>query len=153
QTEGIPALNTCRICYDPRRLEAPLIFHALASRCSHPETMRNDRRNGMTRSPWFVATLISLTLTVSARAAEPIRLELDATEAGRSLFHGKLHVPVQAGAVTLVYPKWIPGEHGPTGPITDFSGLVVSGGGKTIPWRRDAADMYAFHIDVPQGVN
>lgn len=111
----------------------------------------------MTRSPWFVATLIGFTVVMGAhegaRAAEPIRLELDATDAGRSLFHGTLHVPVQAGAVTLVYPKWIPGEHGPTGPITDFSGLVVSGGGKTIPWRRDADDMYAFHIDVPQGVN
>lgn len=109
----------------------------------------------MTRSSQWVAVLLSLAFVFGAnrvRAAEPIRLELDATDAGRSLFHGRMHIPVQAGAVTLVYPKWIPGEHGPTGPITDFAGLVVSAGGRTIPWRRDVADMYAFHIDVPRGV-
>jgi len=111
----------------------------------------------MIRSSCWIAALVGLTAVLTspdhARAAEPIRLELDATDAGRSLFHGRLHISVQPGPFTLVYPKWIPGEHGPTGPITDFAGLVVSGAGKTIPWRRDAADMYAFHVDVPQGVD
>ncbi|HKW13633.1 MAG TPA: M61 family peptidase [Candidatus Krumholzibacteria bacterium] len=111
----------------------------------------------MTRSSWWMSVLLGaafvMTAHSSVRAAEPIRLELDASDAGRSLFHGRLHIPVQSGAVTLVYPKWIPGEHGPTGPITDFGGLVVSGGGKTLAWKRDGADMYAFHIDVPQGVS
>jgi predicted metalloprotease with PDZ domain len=103
--------------------------------------------------PLVVASSMVMMTGALVRAAEPIRLELDATDAARSLFHGRMHIPVAPGAVTLVYPKWIPGEHGPTGPITDFAGLVVSGAGKTLPWRRDAADMYAFHVDVPQGVD
>jgi predicted metalloprotease with PDZ domain len=110
----------------------------------------------MTRSSWLIAVILCIAVVSvphdRVRAAEPIRLELDATDAGRSLFHGHEHIAVQPGKVTLVYPKWIPGEHGPTGPITDFAGLVVNGAGKTLPWRRDAADMYAFHVDVPQGV-
>ncbi|HXS68610.1 MAG TPA: M61 family peptidase, partial [Candidatus Polarisedimenticolia bacterium] len=55
------------------------------------------------------------------------------------------------GPLTLVYPKWIPGEHGPTGPITDLTGLKISADGKSIPWRRDAEDNYAINIDVPPG--
>jgi predicted metalloprotease with PDZ domain len=55
------------------------------------------------------------------------------------------------GALTLVYPKWIPGEHGPTGPITDLVGLKFTAAGRTLPWRRDPVDMYAFHLDVPPG--
>jgi predicted metalloprotease with PDZ domain len=53
--------------------------------------------------------------------------------------------------LTLVYPKWIPGEHGPTGPITDLTGLRMTVEGKPVPWRRDDEDMYAFHLDVPSG--
>jgi predicted metalloprotease with PDZ domain len=111
----------------------------------------------MTRSSWWIAVLLAFTVVLGAqdraRAGEPIRLELDARDAPRSLFHGRMHIAVQPGPVTLVYPKWIPGEHGPTGPITDFAGLVVSSAGKTLAWRRDAADMYAFHVDVPQGTD
>ncbi|HET9257880.1 MAG TPA: hypothetical protein VFO16_22135 [Pseudonocardiaceae bacterium] len=47
----------------------------------------------------------------------------------------------------------MPGEHGPTGPVTNLSGLTFTAGGKTLPWRRDAVDMYAFHLDVPQGAS
>lgn len=110
----------------------------------------------MTRSSRWMSFLVGWTVLFTAsnlaHAVEPIRLELDASDAGRGLFYGRMHIPVQSGAVTLVYPKWIPGEHGPTGPITDFARLVVSGDGKTLPWRRDVTDMYAFHVDVPQGV-
>ncbi|MGH3788000.1 MAG: hypothetical protein ACRDRG_15945 [Pseudonocardiaceae bacterium] len=52
---------------------------------------------------------------------------------------------------SLFYPKWIPGTHGPTGVIINLSGLKFTASGKTLPWRRDPVDMYAFHIDVPQG--
>ena len=60
-------------------------------------------------------------------------------------------VPARPGPLTLVYPKWIPGEHGPTGPIADMAGLKMSAGGKPIAWRRDAEDNYAIHVEVPQG--
>ena len=61
-------------------------------------------------------------------------------------------IPVRAGELTLLYPEWIPGNHSPTGPIEALAGLVVEGNGQRIPWVRDRVNMYAFHIDVPQGV-
>lgn len=84
----------------------------------------------------------------------PITIEVDAREAPRKILHARLVIPVtKPGPLTLLYPKWIPGEHGPTGPITDLAGLTVKAGTKRIPWRRDDVEMYAFHLDVPTGVN
>src|SRR5882724_6618873 len=85
-------------------------------------------------------------------ATGPITLSVDATEAPRKLFHARMTMPVSPGPMTLVYPKWIPGEHGPTGPIINLAGLKIAGSGKTIPWRRDDVEMYAFHFEVPAGV-
>ena len=62
-------------------------------------------------------------------------------------------MPVKPGPLTLYYPKWIPGEHGPDGPITSLTGLKFEGNGKTIPWQRDLLDVFTFHIDVPAGVS
>ena len=61
-------------------------------------------------------------------------------------------IPVQPGELTLLYPQWIPGNHSPTGPISELAGLEVSADGKPIPWLRDRINLYAFHIDVPSGV-
>ncbi len=84
-------------------------------------------------------------------AGSPITLSVDATEAPRKLFHARMTMPVGPGPLTLVYPEWIPGEHGPTGPIVNLAGLKFTAGGKTISWRRDDVDMYAFHLEVPAG--
>src|SRR5206468_6337298 len=89
----------------------------------------------------------------SAGAAPAITLEVDARDAPQKIFHSRLVIPASPGPPTLYYPTWIPGEHGPTGPITDLAGLRVSVGGKTVPWRRDDVDMYTFHLDVPAGAN
>ena len=40
----------------------------------------------------------------------------------------------------------------PDGPIIEVAGLKFSGGGKTIPWRRDLVEMFSIHLDIPQGV-
>jgi predicted metalloprotease with PDZ domain len=61
--------------------------------------------------------------------------------------------PGRAGPVDLAYPKWIPGEHGPTGPIADLAGLRLSAAGKTVSWKRDSVDMYRIHCDVPAGAD
>lgn len=93
----------------------------------------------------------------TARPGNPpasfITLSVDATEAPRKLFHARMTMPASPGPLTLVYPQWIPGEHGPTGPIVNLAGLKFTAGGKTIPWRRDEVDMYAFHLDVPAGAS
>jgi predicted metalloprotease with PDZ domain len=89
-------------------------------------------------------------------AANPptaITLAVDATDAARNLVHAKLVIPVGAGSLTLFYPEWIPGEHGPTGPIVNLAGLKITAKGKPLPWRRDDTDMYAFHLEVPPGAS
>jgi predicted metalloprotease with PDZ domain len=86
-------------------------------------------------------------------AQPPVRLNVDATDATRRLLHVRLSIPAKAGPMTLLYPQWIPGEHGPTGPVVNLVGLTIQGKGKTIPWRRDSVNMYAFHLDVPAGVS
>ena len=96
--------------------------------------------------------IILLLVSVSAFAQTAMTLNVDATDAARNMVHSKLTIPVKPGPLTLYYPKWIPGEHSPTGPINDLVGLKLSAGGKPIPWRRDDVEMFAFHCDIPQGV-
>ena len=89
----------------------------------------------------------------SAAPAQPIKLSVDATHAPEKILHAQLQIPVASGEVKLVYPKWIPGEHGPTGPIADLTGLKVSANGQRLAWHRDLDEMYTFHVTVPAGVN
>jgi predicted metalloprotease with PDZ domain len=81
-----------------------------------------------------------------------IRLEVDARQAPQKILHAHLQIPTQAGPLTLYYPKWIPGEHMPGGPIIEVVGMKFSAGGKAIPWRRDLVEMFSIHLDIPQGV-
>ena len=96
--------------------------------------------------------IVAVALSASAMAA-PITLRLDATEAARKIYRAELTIPANPGPFTLFYPKWIPGEHAPTGPITDLAGLKISAGGKTLDWKRDSVEMFAFHLTVPAGVS
>ncbi len=84
-------------------------------------------------------------------SAASIRLLVDATDAPHRVLHAHLVIPVRPGPATLWYPKWIPGEHGPTGPLTQVAGLKITANGAPLSWSRDLRDMYAFHVDVPKG--
>jgi predicted metalloprotease with PDZ domain len=100
-----------------------------------------------------LAGIILLSIPLPAAAAGPtLKLLVDATQAPLKIIHTQMSLPVQAGPLTLYYPKWIPGEHAASGPVVNMVGLVISGAGKLIPWRRDLVDMFAFHLDVPAGV-
>src|ERR1700736_5718364 len=83
--------------------------------------------------------------------APTITIAVDASEAPRKIFHSQLTIPAAARTLTLYFPKWIPGEHGPTGPIQDLAGLKFTANGKTLPWRRDLLDGWTFHVEVPAG--
>jgi predicted metalloprotease with PDZ domain len=85
------------------------------------------------------------------KAAPTITIAVDATSTPRKIFHATLHIPASAGPLTLYYPKWIPGEHGPTGPVQNLTGLKFSAGGQTLTWRRDLKDGWTFNVDVPTG--
>ena len=88
----------------------------------------------------------------AAPAPPTIAIALDATDAPRKIFHAQLTIPASAGTLTLYYPKWIPGEHAPSGPIIDLTGLKFTGNGQLLKWRRDLIDMNALHVEVPAGV-
>ena len=99
------------------------------------------------------AALALFTAGQALAQGTPITLAVDLREAPKKIIHATEMIPVQPGALTLVFPKWIPGEHGPTGPIDDQAGFVISGNGATIKWQRDQVDMYAYHLTVPAGVS
>ena len=118
----------------------------------------------------FVAPIALLAASNSAPESQPfvdtipaardvpwpgtIRLSVDATDVTRGIFQVTETIPVSgAGALTVLYPEWLPGYHSAMGVIRNLAGLKFSSGGTTIAWQRDAEDMFAFHVDVPPGAN
>ena len=102
----------------------------------------------------FAAILAASTLAgaLPMAAQQPIRITADLTEAPRKLYHAEIDLPVKAGQNSFTTPEWIPGNHRPTGPVEDITGVVFTADGKVLPWRRDEVDLYEFHVDVPKGV-
>jgi len=102
---------------------------------------------------WIVSACAPLFAASALAQNKPIVLSVDATDAPRKILHARLRIPAQAGPLTLLYPKWLPGEHSPSGPIADLVAVTMSAAGKPVPWRRAAEDMFAFHLDVPVGAD
>ncbi len=110
------------------------------------------------RAAIVVTTGIVATTTLSPALhgqalKQTMTLAIDATDAPRKILHSRETIAVKPGPLTLLYPKWIPGEHGPTGPVTDVAGIRIVAQNKALPWRRDLEEMYAIHFDVPAGVD
>jgi predicted metalloprotease with PDZ domain len=106
-------------------------------------------------APPFAASLccIAAATTTSARAqaAAPIALAVDVSQAPQKIFGVRETIPVTPGPFTFVYPEWIPGYHGPVGPLPGVVGLHVTANGAPLGWRRDLVDFYAIHTTVPSG--
>lgn len=96
---------------------------------------------------------LSIQATVAAAPSEPIQLAVDATDLQHRVFQVQAKIPVRPGPLTLYYPQWIPGNHAPTGPISQLAGLQFSANGKDLPWLRDPLNVYAFKLDIPRGVS
>ncbi|URL59328.1 M61 family metallopeptidase [Luteibacter flocculans] len=99
------------------------------------------------------ATAADLPAAVDQPYPGNLVLHVDLSDAARHLYHVRETIPVSGNHAILYYPKWIPGVHGPSGPLANVAGFVVTGNGKRLPWRRDLQEMYAFHVDLPAGVN
>lgn len=82
-----------------------------------------------------------------------LKIKVDATDVARRIFRVHEVIPAQPGPLTLLYPQWLPGNHSPSGPIDKLAGLVVTANGKPLPWKRDTLDVYAFHVEVPEGAS
>jgi predicted metalloprotease with PDZ domain len=101
-----------------------------------------------------LVSLAALCCSAAAASAQtaPIQLSVDLTDAPRKILHGTELMPVQPGPLTLVYPKWIPGEHMPDGPIENQAGFIITtASGERVKWERDSVDMFAYHLTVPVG--
>ncbi|MET1161161.1 MAG: peptidase M61 [Pseudoxanthomonas sp.] len=119
----------------------------------------------MPRFPLLVLLSLCLAIPATALRAQTsaevsgsdypgtLQLSVDATDLARRIYQVRERMPVQAGPLKLWYPQWIPGNHSATGPINQFAGLVISGNGQRIEWRRDPLDVYAFLLQVPAGVS
>jgi len=101
---------------------------------------------------WLAAAVLLIAAPAFAEVA-PVKIDVDATDAARDILHARLHILASPGPLTLFYPKWIPGEHMPSGPINNLTGLEMTANGQPLNWRRDADDMFAFHLDVPAGAD
>ena len=84
--------------------------------------------------------------------AQEIRLHVDLTDAPRNLYHARLEIPVHPGDIALVFPKWIPGNHRPSGPIAGLTGIRMEAAGQPLAWQRDPVESYEFHVTVPASV-
>ncbi len=100
--------------------------------------------------PLAILALVSPTLLQAQKT--PIQITADLSEAPRKIYHAEVDIPVQPGPVSLTTPKWIPGNHRPTGPVDQITGVVFTANGKVLPWRRDDQDLYEFHVTVPAGI-
>ena len=115
-------------------------------------------------SRWFLLIAVALAATCSpvARSQVPtprdapydgtITLRVDATDVGRRVFRVHETIPVQPGPLVLQYPKWLPGNHAPRGPVDELAGLLITAGNQSVEWTRDPQDVFSFHITVPGGV-
>jgi predicted metalloprotease with PDZ domain len=82
----------------------------------------------------------------------PLTLSVDASDTARGIIQVIQTVPVgEPGRVVLLYPKWMPGYHSPQNPIELVSGLEITAGGVRLDWRRDPVEVFAFHIEIPEG--
>src|SRR5437867_2446557 len=117
---------------------ASVVFHP-ARNDRHAQVRCSGSRYKMLHLKSFITVaLLCLYSATTGHAAEipapqdilypgTLTLSVDLTDLDRRLFMVRESVPVKAGPLTLLYPQWLPGTHGPNGPV----------------------NMYAFHIDVP----
>src|SRR3984885_14761268 len=100
-----------------------------------------------------VICVLCFSFSLCSWSATPttIAISVDATSAPRKIFHARLKIPASPGELTLYYPKWIPGEHAPDGPVIDLAGLRFTASGKILQWRRDLLDGFTIRVEVPAG--
>ncbi|HLV96110.1 MAG TPA: hypothetical protein VKS44_13030 [Candidatus Acidoferrales bacterium] len=113
----------------------------------------NSKRAGLFLALLCLMLAVSFASSAVFAQSGTISLTVDATKTPQKFIPCTEVIPVKPGPLTLYYPKWIPGEHSPSGPIVNLTGLKFTANGQTIPWRRDLTDVFTFHLDVPAGAD
>ena len=102
---------------------------------------------------WLLTVCLLLAVPAWAQSQKtPIQITVDLSDAPRKLYHAEVDLPVTAGPLSLITPKWIPGTHQPFGPVASITGVVFTANGRLLAWRRDDVDLYQFHVTIPEGV-
>jgi predicted metalloprotease with PDZ domain len=103
-------------------------------------------------APQAQGLLPSTPLTATPYPGE-IALKVDATDLDRKIIRVQQTLPVKPGALTLNFPRWLPGQHAPSGDVNQLAGLKISARGQPLAWLRDPLDTHAFRVTVPAGVS
>ncbi|MDE2405618.1 MAG: M61 family metallopeptidase [Sphingomonadales bacterium] len=82
-----------------------------------------------------------------------IALDIDASDTRRAAFRVTETIPVAPGTRSLILqlPQWIPGHHSPAGTIDQLVDVRFLAGDKPLKWWRDPVEVYAFHVELPEG--
>ena len=82
-----------------------------------------------------------------------IGLNIDATDVTRGVYRVTETIPVAAGtrALTLLFPQWLPGNHGPRGSVAELAAITFEANGQKLVWKRDPIEVNAFHVSLPEG--
>ena len=82
-----------------------------------------------------------------------IGLTIDATDVTRGVYRVTETIPVAAGTreLTLMFPQWLPGKHGPRGSVAELAAITFETGGQKLAWKRDTVEVNAFHVTLPEG--
>ncbi len=80
-------------------------------------------------------------------------LDIDATDVTRGVYRVIETIPVAPGKseLTLLFPQWLPGNHGPRGPLAELVAVSFEAGGHLLEWKRDPIEVNAFHVALPAG--
>ena len=96
------------------------------------------------------ATACLHTVRCEAQANTAMDLEIDARDTRHRIItiHESLDVAGVGPDLVLQYPKWLPGDHAPSGTVNRVAGLTIRVDGVPVAWKRDPADGFAFHVPV-----
>jgi predicted metalloprotease with PDZ domain len=80
-------------------------------------------------------------------------LSIDATDVNRGVYRVTETIPVAQGTseLTLLFPQWLPGNHGPRGPLAELVAVTFEANGQKLEWKRDPIEVNAFHMALPAG--
>jgi predicted metalloprotease with PDZ domain len=85
---------------------------------------------------------------------DALQVEIDARDLPRKLLNARLSIPLTESPteqkVALWYPMWLPGSHGPSGPIANVAGIRIEDqSGRILDWQRTPGEVYRLEVSVP----
>src|SRR5277367_3707555 len=111
----------------------PCRLFRVSSGVGPAHAIRRSRMTTLLSPKCLVLAVIAMTtVPTGAPAQNPpapaMTLMVDETQASRRIAFVREEIRVLPGTLALSYPRWIPGEHGPTGPIQQLAALRIRSG-------------------------